>query len=144
MSDKAIVELYKSTGTGTGDGTEVRAVISGTGDGSLTPVPASEAEVVESRQVINKLLIALAFTVLTAIGQFLEVVAPTLAQLVFGWLPHVPFVSVPLISSIFLSVAAWMQKKAADKHKVAVVKALVTDPSEELKAAYEKQKKLGS
>lgn len=144
MSDKEIVSLYKSSGTGSGDGAEVRAVISGSGDGSLVSIPASETEVVESREVINKLLLALAFTVLTAIGQFLEVVAPTLATLLFGWLPHVPFISVPLISSVLLSISAWMQKKAADKHKVAMVKALVTDPSEELKAAYEKQKKLGS
>ena len=142
MSDKEIIKLYKSTGTGNRTGSTIRAVLSGTGDGALTAVPANEAQVVESAQTLRSIGVAFAFTLLLATGQFVEAAAPGLVSVLAEHLPHVAFVNQQVLSALVLAFAGWLQKRAASKHKVAVVKALVTEPTEELKAAYEAQKKI--
>lgn len=142
MSDKELVDLYKSTGTGTGSGDTVRATLSVSGEGALTPIPANETQVVESAQTLRSLGIALFFTLILATGQFVEAAAPGLAAIIFAHVPQIPFLNQQVLSALVLGFAGWLQKRAASKHKVAVVKALVTDPTEELKAAYEAQKKI--
>lgn len=132
-TDKELISLYKTSGTGTGSGLQI-----GTGDGSS--VPADETEVVESGQALKNLGWAAVFTLLAGTGQFIQAVAPTLTQLALSHLPNIPMVSAQLVSAVILGFAAYLQKKAAAKHKVAVVKALVTDPSTDMKEAYVEEK----
>jgi hypothetical protein len=133
--DKELIGLYKSTGTGTGSGISI-----GTGSGEVG-VPLDETEVVESKQALRGLAIGAGLTVVVALGQFAEAVAPHLAEVVMSYLPQVPFLSAQVLAGLILGGAAWMQKRAAGKHKVAVMKALVTDPSNEMKEAYQESKK---
>lgn len=128
--DKELIGLYKSTGTGTGIGINI-----GTGDGTVG-VPVDEQEVVESKQALRSLALGAGLTVVVALGQFVEAVAPQLTAVVMSYLPHIPFLSAQVVAGVLLGGAAWIQKRAAAKHKVAVVKALVTEPSTSLREAY--------
>lgn len=137
MSDKELAKLYTASGTGTGTGVTVTEI---SNEGVSVPVPYSEQEVVESKQALRGLAVGAGLTVAVALGQFIEAAAPQLAQVLMSYLPHVPFLSAQVVAGLLLGGAAWMQKRAAQKHKVAVVKSLMTDPSPELKAAYVEKK----
>ena len=133
MSDKDIAKIYTAVGTGTGTHP---VVLNGTGDGG---VPADERDLVESKQALKKMFIVLCFTVTAAVGQFLETAAPALSKVLDDCLPDWSFLSINAISTVILTVSAFLQGGAARKHKVAVVKALVTEPTQELRESVEKK-----
>lgn len=136
MSDKELIEIYKGTGTGTGTPDPF-----GTGNGNINDTPADETEVGESGQALRRLAVSGLLVAVVAIGQFVETITPSLAHIITNALPNIPFVTPQVVAGVILGIAAWLQKRGADKHKAAVVKALITEPSQDLKAAYVEVKK---
>lgn len=128
MSDNELKALYTETGVGTGKFPQVDQ-------------PVDETEVVESKQALRNLTVSLALTLFCAVGAFIEVFAPAISHIVMAYLPAWIHVSPEFVMGLLSSLAFGIQKRAMSKHKVAVVKAMVTEPSSELKAAYNVTKK---